>query len=372
METLKYVDKERMTALIQGAGFLASGGGGPIVNSLKLLEGTVDTRVPVVSIDDVLAAPTEKLTVVVAFLGAPDAMANLTNGDQVIHAFQRMRDYVKDTMGKEIGYLIPVETGAISMLAPYLVAVNDSSLSIVDADGAGRAVPSLTMLTFSGNKLSTNPSVMASSNEEAIVLEINDATLDESFARPILANAAFNESAGFAVWPMRPQQLSEANPVRETFSLAYQVGRLTGEEHSAERIVSLLQKQEGLACEIVFSGEVKSSNEVTQGGFDVGQLTMSNQSNTATVFSQNENLLAWSRESQLPILMAPDSICFITHQGQPFSNADIDELDIIGQAAYIVGVSSRTNLSDNVDIMNAFSQAMTAVGYSGKQVTLHK
>jgi DUF917 family protein len=367
MEKLTYVNKKSMTSIIQGAGFLASGGGGPIKNSMDLLGKMDDAKVSVVSIEEAASDPDNKLTLVVAFLGSPDAMATLQNGNQVINAFNRMQTYIKATTNKEIGYLIPVETGAISMLAPYIVAANNKSLKIVDGDGAGRAVPSLTMLTYSC--LSTNPSVMASTNNEAIVLEIEDAILDESFARPILSNPAFNESAGFAIWPMDTEQLKKANPVPSTFSLAYNVGKLTGNARSAEKIVKLLQK-EGLTSKIVFSGVVKSINEVTTGGFDFGTLTLTNESTTATVFNQNENLLAWSRECENPIVMSPDSICFITAKGQAFSNADINELAIIGQPAYIIGVSSHPNLRDSPEIMNAFSQAMTNAGYSGKEVVL--
>ena len=125
---------------------------------------------------------------------------------------------------------------------------------------------------------------------------------------------------------------------------------------------------------IVFTGTVFSSNEQTKDGFDFGMLTIIDDTDgkavTATVFNQNENLIAWSRRQQEPLIMAPDSICFITESGQPFSSADIDAHSIEGQIAHIVGVKARQNIRSNPTIMNSFSQAMSSVGYSGRQTDI--
>ena len=81
--------------------------------------------------------------VVVAYLGAPEAIKSANYPKGAVRAVEQVQQQLKGA-GKELKYVVPVEVGGLSSVVPCLVA-SRLGLAVVDGDGAGRAVPELTI-----------------------------------------------------------------------------------------------------------------------------------------------------------------------------------------------------------------------------------
>ncbi len=116
-------------------------------------------------------------------------MLKIQNSQSAIAAFDRLN---KEYRG-QIGYVIPGEIGAVNTIALILVAI-DKGIPVIDGDGAGRAIPALTMTTFAALNLSANPTVLANNQGQAVSVFAGDASQAESYCRPILE--VFDQEAG--------------------------------------------------------------------------------------------------------------------------------------------------------------------------------
>lgn len=61
--------------------------------------------------------------------------------------------------------------------------------------------------------------------------------------------------------------------------------------------------------------------------------------------------------------MAPGSLCYVTLEGKPFSNADIDD-EIVYHQATLIGIVPHPQLQ-NGSILKSFNQALQNIGYAG-------
>ena len=75
----------------------------------------------------------DKRTAVVAFMGAPEKMLKTQNSQSAIAAF----DGLNKEYSRQIGYLMPIEIGALNTIAPIMVAI-EKGIPVIDGDGAGR------------------------------------------------------------------------------------------------------------------------------------------------------------------------------------------------------------------------------------------
>ncbi len=88
-----------------------------------------------------------------------------------------------------------------------------------------------------------------------------------------------------------------------------------------------------------------------------------------TIYNQNENLIAFSNKSYVPLCMGPDLICYLTTKGQAFSNADLQTLPKNARIA-VFGVPAR--VMRNSFILNQFAIALAGIGYAGAYVPVEK
>jgi DUF917 family protein len=297
------------------------------------------------------------LSVVVADMGAPDDMRT-PDATPVIAACARYAEEV----GRPVSAVVAVETGGLNAVVPFLVALK-RGVPVVDGDGAGRAVPSLTMLTFSGAGVSTMPAVLADGTGQAVSLWTAGAAKTETLARPILA-ADFGQAAGLAIWGMDKATLRRAMPIRGSLDLARRVG--VALRRQADPVAAALDvlAAAGREAEVIAHGILEPPEETTSGGFDFGRVTLRDGARRVIVYNQNENLIAWASDRAAPLATAPDSICYVTPAGQAFSNADITS-DLIGREVLLVRIKACEALWSFAGIRAAFSSALTALGYPG-------
>ena len=106
-------------------------------------------------------------------------------------------------------------------------------------------------------------------------------------------------------------------------------------------------------------------------GFDFGRTTLEGidkySGKTFYIDFKNENMIAWKGENR-PVAMVPDSICLMTLDGTPLTNADIKEKMEIG----VIGFPAGKRWRDASNFFNAWKHILTAMGYSKEYVRLEK
>ncbi len=394
--------------ILKGACLLASGGGGTYSSAKNLVDHFVksdyyshsDTpSFSMVSKDEITE---NSYGVVVAYMGAPEALQNAKYPRAAVHAVENIQRSLKQE-GKTLKYLVPVETGALSLSVPCLVA-GKLNLTVVDGDGAGRAVPELTMLTFAAAGISVNPTVLANSSGYYIDLNIGGfdshgseaqesaAEAIENLARPIIGLNEFNQIAGLAIWVMNTEEIRKAVQIGGTVTRALETGKMI-DGNDADGMIAFLKERFDLKAFKMFEGtfQEKGCKTVTEGGFDHGTIVLTNKSNTEeyTGIFQNETLLAWNSSSTSPIAMAPDSIAyFVDDQQKIYSNGDLLGPDgklvkeLKGKTVTVIGIAANEALrkveEDKIaqplfkarqqegSLMKSFKKALVNLGYAGK------
>jgi DUF917 family protein len=387
--------REDLEPLLLGAAFFGSGGGGTIVSARHLAEHFVkgdyyptDT-VKVVSVDEA----TEGAAVMVAYLGAPEAINSATYPIGPVTAVQNVQKRLASQSVK-LAYVMPPESGALGFTVAALVAAK-LGLAVIDADGAGRAVPSLPMLTFAAAEIDPRPAFLVSQGGLCVELDVtprNDSNggpthqrdvsaIVEQMMRPVVADPEFGQFGGLAMWVMNAGDIGRATPIRGTLKRALELGRAVraGQIGSAQQMIDYLTERCDLAARAISTpGELVSAEVDTSGGFDVGKIRIQAGQRTYTVIYQNESLLAWDSACPQPIVLAPDSVAyFVGGEGQSiFSNGDLVNDDgslnpAIGKRPVtLIAWRAEAQLRKPGLILDSFMEQLNKLGYLGPYVPL--
>jgi DUF917 family protein len=359
---MRYLNRQQLLDITNGAHFLASGGGGAMAVGLDVIEKilTVSDQVTLLSVDDI---KDDDWGCVLAAMGSCEAEKRVGIHGGTYRAFHLL----SEIKSKPFGFAIPVETGDNIFLA-MLTAVR-SGIGVLDGDGAGRAVPSLAMLTFS-DAAPVAPFVIASeadlTNSELnakTVLYAEQSTDIETMARPFLS--VFSEIGGIAGWAMSGQQLRQGQAVIPgTISRAERVGSVLREaREKGLSPLSALQHELGEAMTLLFEGRIVALSEATSGGFDRGvtEFEVLGTQRRIYIVNQNENLIAWDAEQKTPLVTAPDLICYLRPDGTALTNADTQ----VGDQLFVCAVKADSRLYQQ-PLLKAFQTALQNVGYFGE------
>jgi DUF917 family protein len=365
--------KDDLFDVANGAGFMGSGGGGPLTTGLNLVSNMpADAEVKLVTVEEVAR---DLLTGVVADMGAPAKMLSIKKPDSMVAAFAALRRFHK-VRGQTLGYTLPVEVGGENTMVPLAVS-QALDLPCVDGDGAGRAVPSLTQTTMYQYNVDPNPSYLANDADEAIGIRVRTTERVEAMARPVLADG-FDQQAGLAMWTMDRPTLAKATPIRGNITVARKLGKLLRQDRVKRDPVGAVCQFFKDKCRggiLLFRGKLEDYSVQTAGGFDLGITTFRNTSGTIVrTYSQNETLMAWCSKCPAPLATAPDSICYLTKDGRPFSNADIQnsQWDLKGAEVAIIGLIADQALREADKVQASFASALKGLGYSGPYVPIEK
>lgn len=393
--TLKRADLE---PLLLGGCFFGSGGGGTIASARGLVahfeQGSYypTDEVRVVTAEEA----TEGDAVMVAYMGSPEAIDGTAYPVGPVLAVEQVRARL-ESEGRKLAYVVPPESGALGFSVACLVAAK-LGLAVVDGDGAGRAVPSLPMLTFAARHVDPRPAVLVSQDGLAVALDVTPAKgsggdrqhqqdvsiIVEQMMRPIVAAPEFKQFGGLAMWVMTPAKLREALPITGTLTRALAFGRaaIRGSLTSVDDVVRWLHDEFGVSARALFAtGELWESAVDTTGGFDLGTVTVKAGAHTAEVLYQNESLLAWASDRPQPLCMAPDGICwFFEGEGDAVaSNGDIVQADGSLNPAYrgrpvtLLGLSANPLLRvPGGLILDSFMAQVNTLGYRGPYVPVEK
>jgi len=349
--------KKDISYIVYGACFLASGGGGPIGLALLFMDKMInDADVMYYVNPDNLEA--NKNIAFVAGLGSPDKIFEGFGQTVSLNAFLEMDNYLTQSGQEPLGYLIPVEMGAMNTLIPFIISAK-KGISVINGDPCGRAAPEMSMNLFNINKLPINPVILTSDTDEyghyeKIIVQVKDAEDAENQARQFAKS--HNSTAGMACYPMQGADLNCSNLsdkngakfIQWTVGFAWNLGQNMIESKNYNEFLELLDSF-SLSSYTLFEGIITHKEERKISGFDAGKITISNGNETFFIYYKNESLLAWNATRKCHVAMGPDSINFLARKdAQPFSNADINsdpeknpkhiplgtEVGVIGLGAY--------------------------------------
>ncbi len=358
--------KDQLRSVAWGACFLASGGGGALLNAEQFLQVLPDEW-SVDVIDATEAAP-DKIAAVIAYIGAPTAIGSVSKPVAALNAFDELNALCQESQQQSISYLVPVEIGAISTLVACIVA-SAKGIPVVDADGAGRAVPALTMLTLSS--LNPNPLVLASSSGIDVNLKTKSVSIAEDLSLSVISSPSFGYVAGLGIWPMQASAFDQVLPIRGTLSLCNQLGDILRHAQTPVPAARKLIDANGYTSYILAQGRVTKASSQIEGSLDVGEIVIQTQSgDTVTVLSTNENLIAWSSKRNTPLVIGPDLACYVSAAGQPYSNADFVPSKLPDDL-FLIGAAAPKPLLEK-PILTSFQSYIANVGYAGAYVPIAK
>jgi len=336
--------KQEIEDIIKGATLLGTGGGGSPRVVLPIAEEIREATL--VEPEDV---SDDSNVVVVAGMGSPAVSLKVGWGGETIPAFERFEKVI----GKKIDYIVPFETGNAFVRSIHAGAIK--GLPVIDGDGSGRAVPELQMTMFCIHGIPVAPLSLADSKGNSAILYPTDAYMAEELGRAV--TTVFGMTAGLVCQAMTGKQLKEA-VVPGTLSAAEKTGRAIREakESMKDPVEAAIKAIDGI---VLSRGEIAKKTEEVKAGFDYGRVFIGD----IIVDYKNENMIVWRKDK--PIVMAPDSICWLRTDGEPLTNADVEEgidVVVIGRKAY---EEWRTPKGFEV-----FKNVLASFGYKGKYIPL--
>lgn len=370
--------------ILYGAAFLGSGGGGKIENGrvfMKEILGLGKLITLLESQDIYSQKLQEEIACIVANIGSPEAF-DPKQSTALEAVFSELQDHIglssKTGMSNchgttgTIKAVYPIELGAENTLAPMVLAAKQNIPYVVDGDGARRAVPILDLCTFSSIKNSGQGLVAAIANgaEDTMLITSKEVSKFDNFLRAIANSEEFMNSASLALWPDKLEELDKRS-ISGSISLAMYCGQLFEGKRTGNSslIKKALPHVNNLQGSLLAQGVIKDIVEESRGGFDWKTVIIEAQKpkSTISLLVQNENLIAYSDKKPAPLAVAPTSICYLTREFCPLTNAEVE----IGSFTYVIGIDPAEELKE-VRILEGFQRKLLKLGYGGPvPVPLH-
>lgn len=362
--------------LNNGSAFFGGGGGGS-VNLINLLIGKftekISAKPTLIDIDEI---SNDDWGAVSAIIGAPEAEKKALEQNFFMFAPVRSFDTLASISGKTFKYVVPVETGSISVIIPAMVSAI-KGIPMINGDGAGRAVPALQDLTFTTiGGIPEVPAVLSNDadpnnpSQNVCVTTIMNSPSVDSACRGIISDDAFGQFAGLGCYQMNGKQLKQtvvSNTVRNSIALGKKLRENKDPSLVFPIIQDFLSTKLSRKCWLLGTGTVTKISTVTSGGFDLNTVTVSCDTGEFYICSQNENLLCWKTSEGTPMVMAPDITSYVTINGDPLSNADLLEKMQIHIIASPCDEKMR-----NSKILGAFGAQLKSIGYYGPYIKVEE
>lgn len=373
-----------------GAAILASGGGGSYRDAVSVLDELANSGwTGTVQVQDYDGKTN---CCVLALMGSPDVADSLTLAD-IEYSITNTVNLFEQTTGATLGCVIPVEIGAINSIVPLIAAAltGNSIQWVVDGDGAGRAVPELPQTTYSGSAtLAASPGALA--NDASETASVQSATLNAETAAQLETLAggivsAFGSFSGIALWPSNASNgyALTGNYIAGTLAQACALGQylLTASSPRstadvATQITSLTGRTTAPTLTNFYITAITQAT--TSASLDAGIIRLDNTPNqddsteTHYLYNLNESLIMYSGLSNMPDIIAPDSICYYSEStGLGFSNAsddlaayfDASTGKTTGQTVSVIMVKAAPELYQAAGVVASFAGLLRSIGYAG-------
>jgi DUF917 family protein len=361
------LDQQALADILAGATFLGSGGGGPRIVGQMIIDSLVKagTMPALVALEDLDDGAYGAMS---AFAGSPDdASSDTFDWSPATKAFQLLASTVESTGTPPLSYVLPVELGGGNSFIPLAVAASLSPpIPVADAAGARRAVPSLAETTFAEAGVTISPMVLASPTDQMSVT-VSNATVADNVLRAVVGGQqGFGNEAGVAAWTMSGAT-AKASSIAGATTYAQGLGAAIRKAPPDGKVGAALGYTFGF---LLCRGTIASVVAETSGGFDHTTVEIkANDGSVVRVFSQNENLIAYSSTRPAPLCLAPDLLCYITETGICFSNADAELAP--GTKMALIGIPAPAAMRTPYFITQ-FLQDLAGLGYGGPWVPVEK
>lgn len=357
--------KQDLRSIIYGAAFMGSGGGG--LGMANKIWDTLDNDLEVEVVQQEDAEDLSQLSAVIAFMGEPTA-GKTPDYTAILRAWDAQN---ADGARGEINLAMPVELGPINSLAPILVAMERDNVKVLDADGAGRAVPTLTCLSFQ-SLLKLSRVMLCNSTNITTKADASTSAIGERLLRPVITSQFFGGLGGLCCYVMNWEERGDY-AFYGTLEQTKQLGEfILTDGTTAQDVVDYLndpQRGARQGTEIAVSGILGKVQSVAVGGFDIGSYTVKadDSDSVVTVVTQNENMLMWSSESYSPLQCGPDLICFWDNETNlPFTN--VEAADHVGRSVTLVNVPRFWQVDQHQDVLASFESVVEDLGYAGSSL----
>ncbi len=411
MNTIDKITKKDLHTIAKGACIMASGGGG----SYEITKYQIDkyfTDKDTVSVISPLDLKNDDWFACAACMFPPSAMTRDTDMiTPVSNVLKSMENWCKVNSSdleqfrdfKKFNYFHPLEIGASNTVLPIIALSKlnkelNKNIKIIDADTAGRSIPTLPLIVFAAYQKNKNiswfPNYVTSKtmDEESYYsgqFNLPDgSSLEDAFITLIMDQ--FDKCGGFSVFPMKGKTLHKHPSVYGTLNAAFQVGQIfeiegMSREEKGNKIAEYFTNN-GRKSKIIFKGTVSSIN-LEQGGTDNENIIINgiedDEGNILELMVSNENIFAYKYkkgdlEKKIYIL-GPDSMCFIPldEKIDAVDNSDLlnyfncpnikdIKVAILGITAPEVVYDIVTKNKNNILLEN-WSKEWSMLGYEGKK-----
>jgi len=251
--TLKKLNEQDLTDLVEGAAIFSAGGGGDPQVGLNIVEKLIENHCAAQLVDP-KDVPDDEIVINFACVGATAGAAY--HSDAAVKTLKTLEDF----LGKKTFAVIPVELGGFNTLAAVDVAARHG-VPVVDADGAGRAVPEVHLKVYTLDGISLTPMVIADLDAQNIVLvkQTRDSRAAERVSRVL--SAEWSNMVYTARRVLTGKQV-KTSPVQNTLSMSIRIGQLL--RKAVDPLTAILKETHG---SMLFEGNVSRVQRETKGGF---------------------------------------------------------------------------------------------------------
>jgi DUF917 family protein len=285
-----------LTDLVEGAAVFSAGGGGDPQIGHNIVERLIEKRYSVRLIEPA-EVPDDKIVINFACVGATAAMGY--RGDAALKTLTTLEEF----LGKKAHAVIPDELGGFNTLTAVDVAAR-RGIPIVDADGAGRAVPEVHLKVYTLDDIPLAPMTIADVEAQNIVIVKQTANLNaaERIARTLATE--WNQVVYTARRILTGKQV-KTSPVLGTLSNAMRIGMLL--RKAVDPLGVVLKETGGFK---LFEGVVNEVEHETTQGFTWTTATLDgihDSEESKFQFKAKNEVLAGYKNEKL-VALAPDII----------------------------------------------------------------
>lgn len=282
--------------LVDGAAIFSAGGGGDPETGYEIVDGLVKGGYEAKLVDP-SEVPEDAVVVNFACVGATTAVAY--DCDAAVKTFRALEEYV----GRKAYAVIPIELGGSNTLAAVDVAAR-MGIPVVDADGAGRAVPEVHLKVYTIDAIPLAPMAVADVHACNMVLikETLDSKSAERIARTLAAE--WGQIAYTARRILTAKQV-KTSPILHTLSRSMRIGMLL--RKAVDPVITVLKETNGFK---LFEGVGDKVERETKAGFTWTNIVLKgirkNKGSRFEFKAKNEVLIA--RKDSKPVAIAPDIV----------------------------------------------------------------
>lgn len=293
---MRKLNHQDLRDLVNGAAIFSAGGGGDPEIGYEIVD-TLTKEGFTVNLVDPIEVPDDASVANFACVGATTSVGY--DSDAAVKTVNILEQYVK----RKFYAVIPVELGGFNTLAAVDVAAR-RGIPVVDADGAGRAVPEVHLKVYTIDDIPLAPMVVADLHAQNVVIvkETQDSKSAERIARTLATE--WSQSAYTARRILTGKQV-KTSPILHSLSTSIRIGMLL--RKTVEPIRAVLKETGGFK---LFEGKVDKIERRTEAGFTWTRTTLEGiheyKGSKFEFKAKNEVLVAY-KDNKL-VAIAPDII----------------------------------------------------------------